>query len=318
MEKERKPLSTYALKNLMLETLDYKGNDIDSEGKHFAQYGYAGTQNDLFRLGEALAIKKKLIPSTIDVVKRRGSAWGGDGYNLHEGSNTNFLRIEIERLFEVFGILQNQNIIAPGMYGNSPFLPFFHVTDHGLECIKQREILPFDFDGYLDQIRNIPNIDTWVLYYMTEAVRCFNTGSYNASTIMIGLSAEKLAIDLMESFKQYLTNHKSRLKPTKNLSYSGDVDTAFIKELDKAFGISTKYQKFIDYFEEHKGHNPAVKTLDKSARKTFFTYIRLIRNEVTHPNDIKKDETETLLLFVSFIKYIKLQTDLTNIFKTVK
>ncbi|WP_219621115.1 hypothetical protein [Bacillus sp. UMB0893] len=45
----------------MLEALAYSGDDIDPEGNYFKLYGYSGTQSDLFRLTEGLAIKKNLI-----------------------------------------------------------------------------------------------------------------------------------------------------------------------------------------------------------------------------------------------------------------
>ncbi|PLR66980.1 hypothetical protein CYJ36_17180 [Bacillus sp. UMB0893] len=54
-------LSTFVIRNLMLEALAYSGDDIDPEGNYFKLYGYSGTQSDLFRLTEGLAIKKNLI-----------------------------------------------------------------------------------------------------------------------------------------------------------------------------------------------------------------------------------------------------------------
>lgn len=313
-EERRNPLSTYVIRNLMLEVLGYTGKDIDPNEVYFKAVGYGGTQNDLFRMTEGLAIKKGLIS---DKIPLSNAAWGTFGHNLFELSNTNFLRVEIERLFETFSLLLNQNIIAPGMYRESAFLPFFHVTDHGLECIKQKEILPYDYDGYLSQIRNIPGIDSWVLHYITEAVQCFNSGCYNAATIMVGLSAEKIVLDLIEAFKIYLTNHKASLVTKRNFTFQGDIDTSFSTEVDRVWQISTKYKTFIKYYTGIKNHDSSITMLDESARNTFYEYIRLIRNEVTHPADIKKDETETLLLFVSFIKYITLQTKLTSTFKNV-
>lgn len=315
MENERAPLSTYVIRNLMLEALSYTDTDIDPEGNYFEKYGYAGTQSDLIRLTEGIAIKKGLIQNEVVLSK---SAWGCFGENLFEKSNTNFSRIEIERLFETFGILLNQNIIAPGMYRNSPFLPFFHVTDHGLECIRQRAILPYDFDGYLGQIRNIADIDNWVLHYMSESVRCFNSGCYNAATIMIGLSAEKIVLELIEAFKIYLTRNSGTLVTKSTFSFLGDLDTSFITEVDSVWQISLRYSMFLKYFNGIKNHDQSVSNiLDQSARNTFYDHIRLLRNEVSHPSDIIKNETETLLLFVSFIKYITLQTQLISKLKSI-
>lgn len=55
---DRKHLTLLEIQNLMLETLNYKGEDIDPDGKNFFKYGYQGTQDNLFTLMEALAIKK--------------------------------------------------------------------------------------------------------------------------------------------------------------------------------------------------------------------------------------------------------------------
>lgn len=71
METE-KNLSSIEVRNLMLDTLAYEGNDIDSEGKNFKMYGYRGTQSDLFRLMEGLAIKKGIIENSIPL---GGAAW---------------------------------------------------------------------------------------------------------------------------------------------------------------------------------------------------------------------------------------------------
>jgi hypothetical protein len=75
-------LSSLEIRGLLLNTLEYEELDIDSEGKTFKMYGYQGTQSDLYRLAENLAIKLKIIP---DEIKVSGAAWGGTGIMLHAG-----------------------------------------------------------------------------------------------------------------------------------------------------------------------------------------------------------------------------------------
>ena len=65
MAEETRVLSSIEIRNLMLDTLAYEADDIDSEGKTFKKYGYQGTQSDLYRLMEGLAIKRGLIESDI-------------------------------------------------------------------------------------------------------------------------------------------------------------------------------------------------------------------------------------------------------------
>ena len=48
MAEETRVLSSIEIRNLMLDTLAYEADDIDSEGKTFKKYGYQGTQSDLY------------------------------------------------------------------------------------------------------------------------------------------------------------------------------------------------------------------------------------------------------------------------------
>jgi len=131
MAEQHRNLSSIEIRNLIIDTLAYDGEDIDSEGKTFKKYGYQGTQSDLFRLLENLALKRRLIP---DVIPVSAAAWGGSGHMLHARSTTNFSHIEIRYIYEQFHVLLNQGIISPGAIGNyGPDLPNFHITDYGLK-----------------------------------------------------------------------------------------------------------------------------------------------------------------------------------------
>lgn len=74
MENQRRNLSSLEIRGLLFDTLAYEEDDIDSEGKTFKIYKYQGTQADLYRLAENLAIKQELIPHEIKVSR---AAWGG-------------------------------------------------------------------------------------------------------------------------------------------------------------------------------------------------------------------------------------------------
>ena len=115
MEKLWRNLSSLEIRGLLLDTLEYEQANIDSEGKTFKKYGYQGTQSDLYRLSENLAIKQGMIPHQIKV---SSAAWGGSGNMLHAGSTTNFSPNDIKKIYEQFHLLLNQGIIAPGAIGN--------------------------------------------------------------------------------------------------------------------------------------------------------------------------------------------------------
>lgn len=167
MEENYRNLSSIEIRNLIIDTLAYEGHDLDSEGKNFKIYGYQGTQSDLFRLLENLAIKRNMVTNIIPVYN---AAWGGSGYMLHSRSTTNFSNNDIKNIYEQFHLLLNQGVIAPGATGNyGPDLPSFHVTEYGLKCLEEREILPYDIGGYLNRIKNISSITEWVEFYIKEA-----------------------------------------------------------------------------------------------------------------------------------------------------
>lgn len=120
---------------------------------------------------ELKAIDKGLIEEKIEV---KNVAWGGGGRIQVEETNTNFTQNVIEKLWECFYLLLNNNVISPGMYRNSNQLPFFHITEYGKECIFSKEVLPYDIDNYQNKLKNILNSDNWVIFYMEEALKCFN------------------------------------------------------------------------------------------------------------------------------------------------
>ncbi|WP_059172299.1 hypothetical protein [Bacillus sp. FJAT-27445] len=306
MTQEKRPLSHVVIRNLMLETL---GTEI------FKQHGYRARQSNLFTEMEKLAIDKGLLEKKVNIPEY---AWGADSHLLYSGHNTNFTPEEIQTLYAVFWTLLNQQVIAPGAYGESPNLPQFHVTRHGLECISANEVLPYDIDGYLSKVRSIPNLNEWVKTYMTEAVKCFNANCNHAATIMIGLAAEKLTLDLIDGFKDYLKNNQAKFNVKGTINLNGNtVDVAFEDEINGVWKISEQYRIFNDYYDGVSRHPQAIKeVMDMSSRKVFHEFARMTRNEVSHPNDLEKDNTETLLLFISFTKYAGILTTLTNSFKT--
>lgn len=315
MEEVQRPLNNIIIRDLMLKALAYEGNDLGLGDDTFKNYGYRGSQGNLFKVTELLAIKYGLIEGNVSIPL---TAWGTEGYRLHSGSNTNFTPDEIESLFEGFWILLNQHIIAPGAYQEIATLPYFHVTPHGLKCLAAQEILPYDIDGYLEKLNSINHVDDWVKSYLTEALRCFNANCHHAATIMIGLSAEKLTLDLIDAFTTYLQKYHANLSVIPNSSIQGQLDTTFKTQIDKIWMISQKYKTFQKFYDEITGYQQDIKDcMDASSRTVFYEYLRLTRNEVSHPNELKKDYTETMLLFVSFIKYIELITKLSYTLRTI-
>lgn len=301
----RKNLTVLEIQNLMLETLAYKGNDIDSGGDSFYKYDYQGTQSDLFRLMESLAIKKGLIQEEIKIAN---AAWGGDGSLLYPNSTTNFNRNEIKKIYESFHTLLNRGVIAPGAVGNyGPDLPNFHVTEYGLKCLEATYILPYDSEVYLNKLSEISSLNAWIKFYIEQSLECFNSYCYEASLIMVGLSNEIIMEELINSYLGYLKRNdiaeRDKLK----------------KEIDNMQAISARYRKYSEslgrIMSRDKRLKELSKSIDKLANETFQSYVRLTRNELSHPNEVKTDRITALMILVSFINYCERQYDYINYFK---
>ena len=304
-----KDLSSIEIRQLMLDALAYEGDDI---GDNFKNHYYKGAQSDLIRLAEKLAIEKKLISDKIIVPI---SAWGGYTYCFIPESNTNFSENNIKKIYEQFYVLMNQGVIAPGAdhyYGS--YLSAFHVTEYGMECLKAREILPYDIDGYLAKIKAIKNIDEWVQFYVTEALKCYNANCMEASIIMLGLANEKIMKGQISSLLSFLKIH-----------YNSEYQK-MEKEIDKEINISNKYEIYTKYFNEtkvkekknpknnKKNFSEITSLMDKLSSTLYANTVRITRNSMSHPNELKMERTEVLMLFISFIKYCEIQYEFINYF----
>lgn len=299
MDEEIRNLSSIEIRNLMLDTLAYEGEDIDSEGKTFKRYGYQGTQYDLYRLMESLAIKRGLIKLVIPL---NAAAWGGSGYLLHANSTTNFSHNDIRNLYEQFHLLLNQGIIAPGATGNhGPNLPSFHVTEYGLKCLEEHEILPYDVDGYLEKIKNIPSISEWVEFYIKEALQCYNANCMEAAVIMLGLSSEKIIDEQIDALLGYL----SRNFNGEFLQMQRELSTIRL-----ASGKFTCYKKYFDLIKNvvpDRLFKDMLPLVDRVAFQVYTNFTRITRNGLAHPSDTKMERIEVLMIFISFIKYCQTQ-----------
>lgn len=291
----------------MIDCLKYEEGDIDTEGKTFKKYDYRGAQSDLFRLMESLAIKYQLIPHEIP---ERAGAWGSSGVMLHPGSTTNFDYVEINHIYEAFHMLLNIGFISPGAIGNmGPNLPYFHVTEYGKRCLQESEILPYDVDNYLSLLDNIPGIDEWILYYIKQALMCYNANCYEASLIMVGLANEVIAELLITSYKFYLGQ-----------KFSDEISN-FESMQASENTVSRKYLKYRDHLKNFSmKHDSDLRQLnmylDELANETYLSYLRLTRNELAHPTSLQVDKITSLMVFISLTKYCERQYKFIHYFKT--
>ena len=306
MEKQWGNLSSLEIRGLLMDTLAYEECDIDSEGKTFKTYRYQGTQSDLYRLAENLAIKRGMISHEIEV---SGEAWGSSGNMLYAKCTTNFGRDDIKNIYEQFHLALNQGIIAPGAIGSyGPNLPSFHVTDYGLKCLEAKEVLPYDVDGYFQRIKDIPCVTEWVEFYIREALQCFNANCLEAAVIMLGLSSEKIIDEQVDSLSGFLCRNYTAECGKMNMELL-DVRTA-----------SSKYTIFVKYLEivrkriTDQNFKKLLPEMDSVAKQVYTNFTRITRNSLVHPSDTKMERIEVLMIFISFIKYCETQYGFINYF----
>ena len=134
---------------------------------------------------------------------------------------------------------------------------------------------PRDPDGYLERIhREIPDLDGLVELYLTEALQSFNGRCYLATSVMLGVAAERAFLVMAASYAAS--------------SVAGA--PAMAKELDKPrsnyFALWTEFRKRIEPVRQELPNGLADPlTLDAIA-----DLIRLTRNEVGHPTGRQIDE----------------------------
>ncbi|MFE7868765.1 hypothetical protein ACFUYE_00225 [Micromonospora humida] len=134
---------------------------------------------------------------------------------------------------------------------------------------------PRDPDGYLDRVRHeIPDLDDLIELYLTEALRSFNGRCYLATSVMLGVAAERAFLVMAQS---YATSFVAGAP-------------AMAKELAKPrsnyFALWTEFRKRIEPARQDLPDGLAdALTLDAIA-----DLIRLTRNEVGHPTGRQIDE----------------------------
>lgn len=273
--------------------------------KNFEMYGYKGTISALRTIVEYIAIKHNIIQKVIEIPLM---AWGVPGESPRYGSNTNLNDENLNLFTEEFYILVNHNILSPGaLDGYGDYLPYFHVTQYGFQCLENRDILPYDPDRYMNKISSIQGIDEWEKFYIEQSLKCYNADAFEAALIMMGLAGEYLATKLIEKMNAFLLKNETTLQST------------YQTALQSKRVISQRYAEYENILKEvlkqkdssKQCKYPTLKSfsslLDGAAKAVYASYLRLTRNELAHPSGLKMDRLECLTLMTGYINYCETQ-----------
>ena len=303
--KDGQAMSSLEMRNLILEALAEEDKANTPYGMTFKMYGYKGCVSDLRAIVEYLAVKHNIIDKEVEF---SATAWGVPGGMRYYKRNTNFDDDELNLFTEEVHQLMFQNVLSPGAtrnYGDD--WPYFHVTKYGLECLKYKDVLPYDPDGYLRRLSAIVSVDEWEKFYVAQSLRCFNAGALEASIIMLVLAGEYLAGKLIDAMDAFLAKNEQALSTQFSTALSG------LTQISRKYAEYDKILKEVLKQTDGSGNckYPALKSLspqlDVPAKTVYATFLRLTRNELAHPTDVRMDRIECLTMLISYIKYCETQ-----------
>ena len=112
---------------------------------------------------------------------------------------------------EVFWQLVTEHILLPGEGAENPNLPFFRLTKYGADVLQDESGHPHDPAGYIRRLKEvIPNIDPTVLAYTSESLQSLLHGRPVASTLLLGVAAERVFLLVYKEMENSLPNEKER------------------------------------------------------------------------------------------------------------
>jgi hypothetical protein len=112
---------------------------------------------------------------------------------------------------EVLWQLLIEGVLAPGLDSSNLNLPWFHITDFGRTVLDSSGPNPFDPEGYIDFVRRrVANADSTVLAYLAESLHTLRRGTLVASTVMLGIAAERVFLLLSASLHKALKDSREK------------------------------------------------------------------------------------------------------------
>ena len=202
-----------------------------------------------------------------------------------------------ERIRQLFWEFIIQGIIVIGKDDHNETWPWYKVTEWGEKVLEEGEVVPHDPVGYIERLlRENPNLDPVMEFYLRESLKCFLTGTYTACTVMLGVASEKLIMNLIDAVASALPTQSRRerferatqnrqinrqweelmkvLKPSVSQLPSGVVEDIDVF-LNGVFHIIRRYRN-------QSGH-PSGK---KIRREVAFANLQLFPSYVSHINNL--------------------------------
>ena len=203
-----------------------------------------------------------------------GQRQGGGGYHLDQARHE-----------EVAGIVWDlvvQRVLTFTQQG----YPWLRVTEYGKKVIEQEGPVPYDQNGYLDNLKTrAPSISELAIEYIQEAILCFRGGAYRATAVMLGVSSEGIFLDLIRAFE---SKYKKKIIPEKYKPFQQIKD------------------EFNKLFDPKKADLPqGVKNNIEQTLNGIHDLIKKGRDDSGHPTGIEITRDEALASFSVLPLYIE-------------
>ena len=194
--------------------------------------------------------------------------------------------------------LITEGLVRPGLGdGLNQGLPWYHVSEYGKTVLTNQSPQPYDPDGYLTEVRAIPNIDEVILSYLEESLKAFRIHCHLSSVITLGCASEKAILLLIQACKAAISN------PIDQADFEKSTDTLAIKRKHDEFQNLLKV-KIAPLLPRELKEN-----LDNYLIG-LFSIIRSTRNDAGHPSG-KEIRREPLYAYLAtFPEYLKKVYDL--------
>jgi len=169
--------------------------------------------------------------------------------------------------------------------GDLNVFDYFHVTQWGLNVLKDIKPSPYDYEEFLRDLSKLINEET--TFYLIQSLECFRRNLFVPSAIMLGIAAENIILEISEIAEKKVIAKDKYQKTLK----------------DNRFQV-TGHKKAIDEFVISKMPKDKKKYLKKDFN-CFFEIIRLSRNEAGHPSEVRIERDEAYANYLVFRRFGK-------------
>jgi hypothetical protein len=167
-----------------------------------------------------------------------------------------------------------ERVLVPGEGADDYDFPWFRITAYGRQVIESGEPNPHDPTRYLEQVaQRVTQPDDTVMSYLAESLDTFRRGSLVASTVMLGVAAERVFLLLCDSLLAALADPQEQ--------------TDFSKAL-RRIAMKPKLDFVHAKMEALQNSNPRPAGFPESAviaLTAVYDLLRRQRNDMGHPRE---------------------------------